>query len=199
MRLLRTRATCDVRTAGSYNFHSIARHSRPMHIGRRTAINTSLGVVVALAAVGTFFVLNPPASSSTGAATQLTATVQQGVVSSTITASGNVTPVQEVSSSFAVSGTIATVAVKPGDTVAAGAVLGTLQTAPLQQTLTDAYAALSQAKTQLSGAKAALAAGHAVVVPFSLSSQRASDLSRSIGSRVPARSFAARIRSALSP
>ena len=48
-------------------------------------------------------------------------------------------------------------------------------------------------------AKAALAAGHAVVVPFSLSSQRASDLSRSIGSRVPARSFAARIRSALSP
>ena len=132
-----------------------------MHIGRRTAINTSLGVVVALAAVGTFFVLNPPASSSTGAATQLTATVQQGVVSSTITASGNVTPVQEVSSSFAVSGTIATVAVKPGDTVAAGAVLGTLQTAPLQQTLTDAYAALSQAKTQLSGAKAALAAAEA--------------------------------------
>ena len=31
------------------------------------------------------------------------------------------------------------------------------------------------------------------------SSQRASDLSRSIGSRVPARSFAARIRSAVSP
>lgn len=131
-----------------------------MHIGRRAAINTSLGVVVALAAVGAFFVLNPPASS-TDSATRLTATVQQGTVSSTITASGNVAPVHEVSASFAVSGTIATVAVKPGDTVAAGAVLGTLQTAPLQQTLNNAYTAVSQAKTQLSGANAALAAAEA--------------------------------------
>ena len=134
-----------------------------MHIGRRAAVNTSLGVVVALAAVGAFFVLNPPASS-TDSATRLTATVQQGTVSSTITASGNVAPVHEVSAYFAVSGTIATVAVKPGDTVAAGAVLGTLQTAPLQQTLNDADTAVSQAKTQLSGANAALAAAEAAPV-----------------------------------
>ncbi|HTM83582.1 MAG TPA: efflux RND transporter periplasmic adaptor subunit [Mycobacterium sp.] len=134
-----------------------------MHIGRRAAVNTSLGVVVALAAVGAFFVLNPTASS-TDSATRLTATVQQGTVSSTITASGNVAPVHEVSAYFAVSGTIATVAVKPGDTVAAGAVLGTLQTAPLQQTLNDADTAVSQAKTQLSGANAALAAAEAAPV-----------------------------------
>jgi len=36
-------------------------------------------------------------------------------------------------------------------------------------------------------------------IPCLRSRQRASDLSRSIGSRVPARSFAARIRSAVSP
>ena len=123
-----------------------------MPLKKSVVINSSLAILIIAAGIGAYFVLNPP-TSSTAAGTQLTTTVQQGEVSSTITASGSVAPLGETTTSFAVSGTIATVNVALGQTVTAGAVLGTLQTSTLQQTLNDAYTQLSQARTQLAGAR----------------------------------------------
>jgi macrolide-specific efflux system membrane fusion protein len=78
-------------------------------------------------------------------------------VSNTITASGTVAPAREVSASFAVSGTIAAVAVTLGQTVAAGDVLGTLDTTALQRTVNEDQTQLNNAIASLSDAKADLA------------------------------------------
>lgn len=121
-----------------------------MQLSKRTIVNTSLAVVAVAAIVGVYFVINPPTASTAGTATQLTAAVQQGVVSNTITASGSVSPVNEVTASFPVSGTIATVNVSLGQTVAAGALLGTLNPTALQT-------AVNEAQTQLNNAVATLA------------------------------------------
>ena len=80
-----------------------------MQLSKRVIINSSLGIVVVAAIVGAYFVINPPAASSSSAATQLTSTVQQGTVSNTITASGSIAPVNEVTASFPASGTVASV------------------------------------------------------------------------------------------
>jgi macrolide-specific efflux system membrane fusion protein len=128
-----------------------------MQLSKRTIVNSSLGIVVVGALVGAYFVINPPSASTASSDTQLTATVQQGTVSNTITASGTVAPAREVSASFAVSGTIATVAVTLGQTVAAGDVLGTLDTTALQRTVNEDQTQLNNAIASLSDAKADLA------------------------------------------
>lgn len=143
--------------ASSYAFHSFFRDRVAMQLSKRTIVNSSLGIVVVGALVGAYFVINPPSASTASSDTQLTATVQQGTVSNTITASGTVAPAREVSASFAVSGTIATVAVTLGQTVAAGDVLGTLDTTALQRTVNEDQTQLNNAIASLSDAKADLA------------------------------------------
>lgn len=128
-----------------------------MTIRKPVVINSVLAVVIAGAIVGAYFFVFP-VSSPTSTATQLTSTVQQGVVSKTITASGSVAPVTEQTASFGVSGTIASVNVSLGQTVTAGQVLGTLQTAPLQQIVNNDSTLYSQARTQYANAGTALAA-----------------------------------------
>jgi macrolide-specific efflux system membrane fusion protein len=128
-----------------------------MQLSKRTIVNSSLGIVVVGALVGAYFVINPPSASTASSDTQLTATVQQGTVSNTITASGTVAPAREVSTSFAVSGTIATVAVTLGQTVAAGDVLGTLDTTALQRTVNEDQTQLNHAFACLSDAMGDLA------------------------------------------
>jgi len=91
-----------------------------MNRSHRIVVNTSLAVVALGALVGGYFlVANPFASASSASATQLTSTVKEGAVSSSITASGSITPVSEVAASFAVSGTIATVDTTLGSSVTA--------------------------------------------------------------------------------
>ncbi len=90
-----------------------------MTIRTPVVINSVLAVVIIGALVGAYFFVFPVADSSS-TATQLTSTVQQGVVSNTITASGSVAPVSEATASFAVSGTIASVNVSLGQSVTAG-------------------------------------------------------------------------------
>lgn len=84
-----------------------------------------------------------PGSSSTAVAASLT-TVQQSV-----TASGTLTPAVQEDVSFDVSGTVTSVDVAVGDTVAAGQQLATVDTL-------DLNAALLQAKAELAGAQASL-------------------------------------------
>ncbi|MCU1523154.1 MAG: rane protein [Microbacteriaceae bacterium] len=130
-----------------------------MRIARPVLVNVVLVVVIVAALVAAvIFLTHPPTSAGNAAATtQLTSTVQKGVVSATINASGSIAPVREVSSSFAVAGTIATVAVKPGDIVPAGAVLGTLDTSGLSSVLAAAKVKLANANSQLADARVSLA------------------------------------------
>ncbi len=132
-----------------------------MKVSKRAIVNTSLGIVVVAAIAGVYFVINPPTASSTSGATQLTSTVQQGTVSNTITATGSVAPAQEVTASFATPGTIATVAVTLGQTVAAGEVLGTLDPSALQRTANEAQTSYNNSLANLSYATSNLAAATA--------------------------------------
>ena len=129
-----------------------------MAIRRRVLINVILGVVIVALIVGGVLVLvNPFAASNASSTTQLTSTVQQGTVSSTITATGSIAPVHEVNASFGVSGTIATVNTSLGATVTAGQVLGTLTTTTLQQAVNTAAAGVTNAKASLANANQAYA------------------------------------------
>jgi macrolide-specific efflux system membrane fusion protein len=129
-----------------------------MRVARPILANIVLVVVILAALVaGVIYLTHPFQSSASAAAIQLTSTVQKGVVSATISASGSIAPVHEVSSSFAVAGTVATVAVKPGDVVPAGALLGTLDTSSFSAALASARTKLSNANSQLAYATASLA------------------------------------------
>lgn len=122
---------------------------------RTTLIASILALVIIAAGTGAYFMIRP--ASATGAATQLTTVVQQGTVSSTVTASGFVEPVRTVNVPFGVSGTIATVNVAVGATVTAGQQLGTLDPTTFNQNLAAAYTALANARTDLAGAETVLA------------------------------------------
>jgi macrolide-specific efflux system membrane fusion protein len=115
-------------------------------------------IVAAILVLHPFGTSTASAATSTSNTTQLTSTVQEGVVSSTITASGSVAPVSEVSSSFGTSGTIATVDVAVGSTVTAGQTLGTIDPTALTKAQASANTQLQSAEQQVSDAEAAAAA-----------------------------------------
>ena len=134
-----------------------------MKFRKSVVVNSALAIVVVGALAGTYFLVFP-VSNSSNAGTELTSTVQQGVVSNTITATGSVAPVAEQTSSFAVSGVIASVNVSLGQTVTAGQVLGTLQTGPLQQIVNNDSTLSSQARSLYANASSELAAVEAAPV-----------------------------------
>ena len=127
-----------------------------MKISKPVLINGGLAIVIVGALAGGAIYLFGPTASGAGAdtGTQLTATVQQGTVSKTVSASGSIEPVREVSASFAVTGTIATVDVAVGQTVTAGQQLGTLATADLQTAVDEAYSSYVHAGQNLTAAQA---------------------------------------------
>ena len=128
-----------------------------MKISRPVLINVSLGVVILAVIVGGLVFLLPKTASGAGSdTTQLTSTVQQGVVSTAITATGQITAVRQVDANFATAGTVASVDVKLGDTVTAGQQLGTIATSDLSAALTKAQKSLSQAKASRASAQAAV-------------------------------------------
>jgi len=119
-----------------------------MSISRPLAINIALGTVVVAALAAGIIVLHPlgtPTAAADADTVQLTGTVQKGVVSSTITAGGSLAPGREVTSSFAVSGTLTSVAIEVGSTVTVGQTLGTIDSSQLQKAKTSAATALSSA------------------------------------------------------
>ncbi|HEY4153186.1 MAG TPA: efflux RND transporter periplasmic adaptor subunit, partial [Pseudolysinimonas sp.] len=126
-----------------------------MKIPRRVLINGGLAVVIVAALVIAGILLFKPFSATNASATgtQLTGTVQQGTVSSTISASGAIAEVRDVDANFAVSGTIASVAVTVGQTVKKGQKLGTLDTADLQATVTADHTAYVYAYQDLVAAE----------------------------------------------
>jgi macrolide-specific efflux system membrane fusion protein len=113
-----------------------------MKFSRPVVINTVLIAVIVIAAASVLIIFNPFGGKSASATTQLTGTVEQGVVSTTITASGSIAPVEEVDAAFGASGTVSSVKVALGATVTKGQVLGTLETANLSTAVTNAKTAL---------------------------------------------------------
>ena len=127
-----------------------------MKISRPVLVNTSLGVVIAGAIAAGLIVLLPAQASTSTEATQLTSTVQQGLVSSTITASGSVAAWRQVDAAFAVSGTVASVDVALGEAVSEGQQVGSLDPTDLDKEVTSAANALTRAKTDLATANTAV-------------------------------------------
>lgn len=104
-----------------------------------------------------FLILNPFQGSGEVKESLLTAKVQQGTVSTTITATGSVQPLREVAASFSVSGTIASINVSVGDQVAAGQELASLSTASFDAQVAAARSSLSIAQSNLTLANQNLA------------------------------------------
>jgi macrolide-specific efflux system membrane fusion protein len=114
----------------------------------------ALVTVILLIVAGVWFLVVPKSASATG--TRLTATVQQGRVTSSVTATGNLEPLSESNPTFGASGTVATVSVALGQTVTAGQVLGTLDPTPLSAALATAQTALNDDEAILADAQSAL-------------------------------------------
>ncbi|HWV48565.1 MAG TPA: biotin/lipoyl-binding protein, partial [Microbacterium sp.] len=118
-----------------------ARTFLPRSSRRMIVIIAAVLVVLSAAAVWVFVFLLPSQSSAAQTVTQTTpaslVTMQKSV-----TTTGTVTPAVQEDVSFAVSGTVTSIAVAEGDTVAADAPLATVDTLELQADLYDAQATL---------------------------------------------------------
>ncbi|MDQ2754713.1 MAG: efflux RND transporter periplasmic adaptor subunit, partial [Actinomycetota bacterium] len=107
-------------------------------------------VVAGLVAYG----LDTVFHKSSAQAAVRTVTASTGTVSSSVTATGNVSPAQSQSVGFATGGTITEVDVSAGQSVTAGQVLAKLDPGPAQASLTAAGDNLSAAQDNLSLANA---------------------------------------------
>jgi macrolide-specific efflux system membrane fusion protein len=137
-----------------------ARTRRPQSRAK-TLTNAALIAVLALTGAGTWWYLHPASAQAGTTATVRTATATVAAVSSTISAQGNIAAAATSSPAFAVSGTVATVAtvdVKVGDVVTVGQRLGTLDTGPLDDAVTQAQAKVTSAKQQVTTASLQLTA-----------------------------------------
>src|ERR1700722_18563107 len=140
------------------NFIEMSCTMRLMKFSRPVVINTVLIAVIVIAAASVLIIFNPFGGKAASATTQLTGTVEQGVVSTTITATGQIAPVEQVDASFGASGTIASVKVALGATVTKGQVLGTLETSDLSTAVSDAKTSLYHDYVILNDDNASLAA-----------------------------------------
>ncbi len=109
--------------------------------------------VVALVAVGAFFLVRSIGSGSSAAQTE-TVTVTRGALTQVVNATGNVAPAQRYTLSFELSGRVAEVLVEEGDTVQKGQPLVRLDTADLELALQSAEASLRAAQARYEQTKA---------------------------------------------
>ena len=109
-------------------------------------------VVIAVGGVAVYFGWHKSSSASTNtsAATTQVVTVQPTTMAQTISTSGTIQPSDTENLSFATSGTVQTVTVKAGQTVAKGQVLATISAPSLASSLAQAQATLASAESQLS-------------------------------------------------
>ncbi|MGA2469912.1 MAG: efflux RND transporter periplasmic adaptor subunit [Solirubrobacteraceae bacterium] len=114
----------------------------------RTWQNYVLGLACIGAIVAAVLVVGPPSSSSS---TEIRlATIERGVVQTTVSASGNLAPASEVDLNFKSSGILTNLYVQPGQEVYAGQLLAEIDP-------TSASVALQEAQANLEAAQAKLA------------------------------------------
>ena len=116
---------------------------------RRRFRNLALAAVVVVVVV----VIAASSAFGSGADPYRTAVVTEHRVTATIDGVATIEPVNQVQVGFPTSGTVATVAVKPGDPVTIGQTLATLDETSLTATLHDKEAALADAKLTLRQAR----------------------------------------------
>lgn len=131
------------------------------HDVRRRAIGTAVAAVVVAACVAGALALT---STRPG---YRTAPAQDGTVVKTVAVTGTVEPIDRVTLSFGVAGTIASVAVHVGERVAAGQTLATLTSTALAHQVTQAQASLRAAQAALAADETAEARGGGGAVPAS--------------------------------
>jgi RND family efflux transporter MFP subunit len=124
-----------------------AHKRRPYWYGAAAAV-----VVVGVAA--TVVALN---SGDAGSAPPATVQVKRGSVTSSVAAAGTVAPVSTRQVAFSLAGTLTTVTVQPGDAVAAGQVLATIDPAEAKESVSQAQDSVNAASQTLDEARAAAA------------------------------------------
>lgn len=125
---------------------------RAAAIGCLVAAGTGLGVGISEASAS-----SPPRYR--------TAVATVSNVEQTIGVSGTLQPVNQASAAFQVSGTVASVAVTPGQQVQAGQTIATLDPTLLQQQVTAAQSALTAAQSKLSDDESDASTASAVLAP----------------------------------
>ncbi|MEU8000529.1 biotin/lipoyl-binding protein [Catellatospora sp. NPDC049111] len=123
----------------------VVRARRRRWVAAGAAVLISAAVVTVVAVQG-----GDPAPAAAA-----TAAVQRGEVTSSVAASGKVSPVASRELAFSVAGTLTSVLVKPGDEVAVGQDLATIDDADAREARDDAVNALSEAEQALTDAVAA--------------------------------------------
>ena len=139
-----------------------------------------LGVAgaVALVVAGGSYVANGVGAGSEAAALR-TGQVTTGSIEQTLTLTGSVSRVSQLTAHFPVGGTVTGLSVAVGDVVAAGQPLATLDTAPLDQAVLDAQATLDQARATLATDNAAASATSAATSSAASKSSSSSSSSAS--------------------
>ena len=108
-------------------------------------LNGVLGAALVGAGIASYFAV---AGTGTTATPPRTAAVQRGVVLSTTSATGTLQSARALNVGFANAGTITDIAVKPGERVKLGQILGRIDATAAQQQLQQAEAALANAQAQ---------------------------------------------------
>ncbi|WP_033339301.1 efflux RND transporter periplasmic adaptor subunit [Catenuloplanes japonicus] len=118
-------------------------------------VNSGLGLAIVGVGVWAYLSFAQPARSeaSTNTGTTRTLTVQQGTVTSSVSADGSVSSATTASASFGTSGTVTEISVKVGDAVKKGQVLAKVDPTAANRNLTAAKADLTAAQDALSRAE----------------------------------------------
>jgi multidrug efflux pump subunit AcrA (membrane-fusion protein) len=140
--------------------------------------------VLALACVGAIvaaFELVGPAGSSTTSETRL-ATVERGVVQSTVSASGNLAPISESDLNFKTSGILTGLYVAAGQHVSKGQLLAQIDSTSASVALQEAEANLEAAQAKLAATEANPSAGSSTGIASAAAYTGASGASGATGS-----------------
>ena len=105
-------------------------------------------LALALLALGVYAYTRLTSSSTASAATR-TATVQRGVVTTSVSASGSVASAGDVSANFQTGGTLTALLVKQGQHVTKGQVLARIDSLSARQSVQEAEAGLATAQGRL--------------------------------------------------
>src|SRR4051794_29308683 len=106
-----------------------------------SALNLGLGALAVAGVVVAVTVVGPDTARSTAA--ERVVTVSKGVVQSTVSGSGNLSPANQMELSFGAAGTVTEVDVKPGRHVTEGQVLARIDPTQAEVDLAEARATLS--------------------------------------------------------
>ncbi len=123
------------------------------HLHNRRSMVTYIILILAIAVVAALGFSSIYGQSTTSNAVARTVRVTRGTVLSTVTSSGNISPVTSVGVNFPESGTLTDIAVSVGQQVTAGQVLAKINPAQAQASLATAQAALQAAQQTLTDAE----------------------------------------------